>query len=274
MQIRSLAYGQRDYSSERKEQSVAAVNKREREQLLNHLAATAAARGFAIAFDLLHDRAEAEDAVQDALAKSCERWQQLKDQKALDAWFLRILVRQCFKVLRRRRLRRLLWGTPQQEDAPNGQSDGQSDGHSDGHSGEHSDDIDAEEELGRAGQRVGAACAEGDGRSTGVPSTSPGRPDIDPAQLLGAASLNAAGVTSAGQCSDAAATVAHRQEVRIMLRLVEELPSKQRVALLLRYGHELSIAEIAEILNIGSASVKTHLVRGMRRLRASMERPS
>jgi len=55
-----------------------------------------------------------------------------------------------------------------------------------------------------------------------------------------------------------------------LLERLDELPARQQVALVLRYGHELGIEEIAELLGIGPGTVKTHLSRGLARLRKKM----
>jgi RNA polymerase sigma-70 factor (ECF subfamily) len=44
----------------------------------------------------------------------------------------------------------------------------------------------------------------------------------------------------------------------------------QRTAILLRYGEELPIPEIAAALAVEETTVKTHLARGLARLRAEM----
>ena len=75
-----------------------------RDQALGELATRAGGRGFAIAFDLLGSAAEAEDAVQEALARACARYQDLRDPGALTGWFVRVLVNHCLRILRRRRL--------------------------------------------------------------------------------------------------------------------------------------------------------------------------
>ena len=49
-----------------------------------------------------------------------------------------------------------------------------------------------------------------------------------------------------------------------------ELPARQQTALVLRYGQELSIEQIAQLLGVGAGTVKTHLRRGMERLRQRM----
>src|SRR6187402_2951082 len=75
-----------------------------RDEAVAALAEQVASRGFAIAFDLLRDSAEAEDAVQEALARAWTRYGQLRDPDALPAWFHRVLVNHCMRTLRRRRL--------------------------------------------------------------------------------------------------------------------------------------------------------------------------
>src|SRR5687767_202791 len=79
-------------------------------RLLAELAATPARKGYGIAYDLLGNRAEAEEAVQDALARACESIGDLRDPAAAPAWFLRIVTTQCLRNLPRRRLRRRLFG--------------------------------------------------------------------------------------------------------------------------------------------------------------------
>lgn len=68
--------------------------------------------------------------------------------------------------------------------------------------------------------------------------------------------------------------LAHTEDVAQLMTALDGLPSKQRAALLLRYGHDLGVAEIADMLAVRPATVKTHLVRGLRRLRKKMERNS
>ncbi len=169
-----------------------------RERLLSRLAALAAPRGFRIACDLLGNRAEAEDAVQEALARACEACHQIRDPGAADKWFYRVLTNLCMRTLRRRRLRRLFFG----RDAKPGELD-----------------VSAREPL-------------------------------------------------------ADRQLARREDIGSLLRALSRLPAKQKTALLLRYGHELSVTEIAEMLEVKPTTVKTHLVRGLRRLRQTMERQS
>src|SRR3954462_9718780 len=81
-----------------------------RSRLLSELAAAPARKGYGIAYDLLGNRAEAEEAVQEALARACESIADLRDPAAAPAWFLRIVTTMCLRTLRRRRLRRRLFG--------------------------------------------------------------------------------------------------------------------------------------------------------------------
>jgi RNA polymerase sigma-70 factor (ECF subfamily) len=52
------------------------------------------------------------------------------------------------------------------------------------------------------------------------------------------------------------------------------LPIKQRTALILRFGDDRTVAEIAEAMNIGTESVKTHLKRGLAELRRRVQERS
>ena len=168
-----------------------------RELLLAELATEAAPRGFRIARDLLGSRDEAEDAVQEALARACEQCHRIREPKAMRGWFYRVLTNLCMRSLRRRRLRRLLFGAAQPED------------------------------------------------------------DIRPA---------------AAQQLGPDRQLSHTREVAQLIRALDVLPTKQRAVLLLRYGHELPVADIADMLGVRPATVKTHLVRGLRRLRTTMEK--
>ncbi len=176
-----------------------------RERLIAELAEGPARRGFHIAYDLLGSRAEAEDAVQEALARACEALDRLREPAAAEAWFRRVLVNVCLRGLRRRRLRRVVRGI-----FPG--------------TGEPPPDAIAED----------------------LPSTpAPAEDLID--------------------------QIAARADTRRLLAALEHLPSKQRTALMLRYGQEMSVGEVAELLGVGHGTAKTHLVRGLRKLRSLME---
>jgi RNA polymerase sigma factor (sigma-70 family) len=57
---------------------------------------------------------------------------------------------------------------------------------------------------------------------------------------------------------------------RVMPHLLA-LPIKQRTALILRFGDDRSIEEIAAAMNIGTESVKTHIKRGLGQLRTAVD---
>lgn len=180
----------------------------DRDEAVGRLARTVARRGYAIAFDLLGDSAEAEDAVQESLARACEGFGRLRDPAALEGWFYRVLTNLCMRNLRRgrmgRALRRLWHGDamvrrPAEDPAGTGEID------------IVDDRPRADEELSRA--------------------------------------------------RDTART----------LHAVKGLPAMQRAALVLRYGHDCPVGEIAVMLGVGEGTIKTHLVRGLHRLRTEME---
>jgi RNA polymerase sigma-70 factor (ECF subfamily) len=159
----------------------AVVEHNNRDATVRYLVDHASRRGFAIAIDLLGDRGEAEDAVQDALVRTLAGWQQLRDPGALEGWFFRVLANGCIGTLRRR--------------------------------------------------RVASAFAKLVGRGE---AQAPPSDNNDHAKLL---------------------------------RELDKLPAMQKAALVLRYGHDLPVEEIAAILDVGAETVKTHLRRGRSRLR-------
>src|SRR5262245_18331084 len=83
-----------------------AIAELDRDAAARHLVAHASRRGFAIAFDLLGNRAEAEDAVQDALVRTLTDVHRRRDPDALEGWFFRVLANGCIGALRRRRVAR------------------------------------------------------------------------------------------------------------------------------------------------------------------------
>lgn len=187
-----------------------------RSRLLGELAGAPARKGYGIAYDLLGNRAEAEEAVQEALARACESIGDLRDPGAAPAWFLRIVTTMCLRTLRRRRLKKKLFGwwpgKDEADAAPTGQGVSADTG---------IDDI--------AGRMHGTATAE--------PHTA----------------------------------LADQQALSSLLGRLDDLSAQQRTALVLRYGHDLPVAEVAALLGVELATAKTHLVRGLARLRELME---
>ena len=184
-----------------------------RSRLLAELAAAPARKGYAIAYDLLGNRAEAEEAVQEALVRACEAIGDLRDPAAAPAWFLRIVTTMCLRTLRRRRLKRALLGW-----WPGGGPQDQ--------------------------------------------------PDARPVEM--ATDGIAERVHAAHEPTPDAALVA-RQQCGALFDRLDELSPQQRAALVLRYGHDLPVPEIATLLGVELATAKTHLVRGLARLRDLME---
>lgn len=66
---------------------------------------------------------------------------------------------------------------------------------------------------------------------------------------------------------DVAGAVADKETGAELAELLAELPHAQRVAVVLRHMSELSIAEIAEVLGCPEGTVKSHISRGLARLR-------
>ena len=62
--------------------------------------------------------------------------------------------------------------------------------------------------------------------------------------------------------------IALRDDQRRVIEALRDLPHRQRDCLVLRYYHELGIADIAATLSLSPNSVKTHLQRGL----AALER--
>jgi len=184
-----------------------------RSRLLSDLAAAPARKGYGIAYDLLGNRAEAEEAVQEALARACESIADLRDPAAAPAWFLRIVTTMCLRTLRRRRLRRRLFGW--------------------------------------------LPGKEGEGDPAPV-SADTGQDDI-------AERMHGAGAVAPREALE------DHQALGAMLGRLDQLSPQQRTALVLRYGHDLPVAQVADLIGVEVATVKTHLVRGLARLRDLME---
>ncbi len=188
-----------------------------RSRLLAELAAGPARKGYGIAYDLLGNRAEAEEAVQDALARACESIGDLRDPAAAPAWFLRIVTTQCLRTLRRRRLRRRLFGW------------------------------------------IGATTSKSGEEIDAAPTQDIAGGD-DIAERMHSMNGPAPREALVGQ-----------EELGALIGRLHDLSPQQRTALVLRYGHDLPVGEVAQMLGVELATVKTHLVRGLARLRDLME---
>lgn len=183
----------------------------ERGRLLSELAGTPARKGYGIAYDLLGNRAEAEEAVQEALARACESIDDLRDPVAAPAWFLRIVTTMCLRTLRRRKLKRAILGW-----LPGGK----------------------EQELE----------VKPDASTDAIAERMHGPGQAAPVQML-----------------------VDREAFGALMGRLDQLSAQQRTALVLRYGHDLGVPEIAEMLGVELATAKTHLVRGLAKLRDLME---
>ncbi len=57
-----------------------------------------------------------------------------------------------------------------------------------------------------------------------------------------------------------------------LLTAVDRLPPMQKSVIVLRYGEEMAVNDIAAALGVGPETVKTHLARGLERLRQRLGR--
>jgi RNA polymerase sigma-70 factor (ECF subfamily) len=58
-----------------------------------------------------------------------------------------------------------------------------------------------------------------------------------------------------------------QQQAAILSRVLDTLPARQRAVLVLRFMEGLSLDEIAMVLGVGRGTVKTHLIRAVRKIR-------
>ncbi len=63
---------------------------------------------------------------------------------------------------------------------------------------------------------------------------------------------------------------AHPEEDESLWRAVRRLPARQRQSFVLHYVDDLPVAEIAEVLEIGETTVKTHLQRAREAVQRSL----
>ncbi len=57
-----------------------------------------------------------------------------------------------------------------------------------------------------------------------------------------------------------------------LARMVSTLSENQRSALILRYQEDMEVDEIAKVLDLNANTVKTHIARGLERLRSKVSR--
>ncbi len=74
-----------------------------------------------------------------------------------------------------------------------------------------------------------------------------------------------------GDSSSAEASVIDRIGQRDVIRAVKSLPIRQRECVVLRFGSDCSIAEVAAALKISEGSVKQHLHRALNSLRLALD---
>lgn len=72
---------------------------------------------------ILPQLCDRQDAVQSALEKALRKQDRLRDPDALESWLTRILVNECYSILRARRRETLMDEPPQRETAPDANPD-------------------------------------------------------------------------------------------------------------------------------------------------------
>ncbi len=67
------------------------------------------------------------------------------------------------------------------------------------------------------------------------------------------------------------AQLAHRETIHAIRIVIEELPPKQRAAVIMRYVQELSYAEVADVLACSEDSARANVYQGLRRVRHELQ---
>src|SRR5580693_1167881 len=70
---------------------------------LPELLAAAWPRAYRLSQAILHDRIDAEDAVQDACLKVTEQLRTLRDETVFESWFLKIVSREAIRISKKRK---------------------------------------------------------------------------------------------------------------------------------------------------------------------------
>jgi RNA polymerase sigma-70 factor (ECF subfamily) len=83
--------------------------------------------------------------------------------------------------------------------------------------------------------------------------------ESDPLEIL-------EGDPDASAQNDPAAELSQSQTLAAIERALEKLPARQREAFLLRYWHDMNVAETAEAMGCSEGSVKTHCSRAVHAL--------
>lgn len=78
---------------------------------------------YRVSTTLLPQLCDREDAVQEAIEKAWTKQSRLRDDRALHAWVIRILINECYALLRRKKREEPSDTLPERETAPDAQPD-------------------------------------------------------------------------------------------------------------------------------------------------------
>ena len=73
---------------------------------------------YRVSTTILPQLCDREDAVQEAITKAWKKQAKLRDDRAMRAWVIRILINECYTLLRRRKHEQLTDAPPERETAP------------------------------------------------------------------------------------------------------------------------------------------------------------
>jgi RNA polymerase sigma-70 factor (ECF subfamily) len=90
----------------------------EAEASFNVLLSAEKRRLYGIAYSILRDHAEAEDALQEAMLKAWRSWGSVRSEDARRTWLVRVCVNHCINRRRRLRLREFVRTDRQRDEAP------------------------------------------------------------------------------------------------------------------------------------------------------------